>query len=260
MQWWLIVTAVVLPLFIQGPVQEKVSEWFKDHELGEDQAFAARVRTTSALGDGDHWVLPDRHPIGDLAFLGDTSLDIDERHERVEKLGGRPVVFHCGKPCTSISRHLVTLTGHRAAPVHIDSIEARVLTTRKAPMGTLALNPSQGGGPVDTVHIDLDAQDKQAHTVDQWKNPTEKVFTVEENRFAEEGEPLDFMVVAATRKPLVYEWELVLKVSSSGKEETVTVRDDNGEPFSTVGADPDWDYGAAYVFNYTRMRFEPARR
>lgn len=249
---------------------------FKDREdaaqdpvkLGEPP-FHVEVREAfTEADDGKFWVFPNRLPAGSFDLLteplpSDSSKDtidrLDERRAEearaLSALDGMRAGRNCEDPCISISRYHVTLTGNRKQPVHIESIRARVLSKVDAPSGTLLAIPPEGGGPADTIYIDLDAQRSDAVEVDERNNPTDRIFADVQNRFAAEGEPLDFVIIAGTEEPLLYEWELMLEVTQDGKRETQTVRLENDQPFRAVG----WlavlaaeGYDVVYELDYAR--------
>ncbi|TDC41403.1 hypothetical protein [Micromonospora sp. KC213] len=224
-------------------------------KLGE-AAFHITVRESFREdADGTTWVFPAELPVETFSFLNarptaGSSQGIAEhekaKSERLAELGGVRVSSLCYPDCVSVSRYRVTLTGNRKQPVHIESMRARIRSERAAPAGTLLVIPRQGGGPVDVVHIDLDSPNKDALTADREGKPTGRVFTDVENRFAGEGEPLVFEVVGATRRPVLYEWELVLEVTQDGRRETVVVNLESGDPFRTVGWRAVPKYGVTY--------------
>ncbi|MEU4379801.1 hypothetical protein [Micromonospora echinofusca] len=225
--------------------------------LGEP-AFHVSVREAfHEADDGTTWVFPTVLPLEALSFLNiqpttRSSQGIVEHQEaadrRLTDLGGRRVGRSCTSECVSVSRYRVTLTGNRKQPVHIDSMRARIRAEQPAPSGTLLFIGPEGGGPVDVVYLDLDSPKKDALTVGEDGKPTGRVFTDVENRFAEEGEPLVFELVGATRRPVRYEWELVLEVTQDGRRETVVVDLGSGKPLHTVG----WIEVPRYGIKYGR--------
>ncbi|RIV39738.1 hypothetical protein [Micromonospora radicis] len=255
-----LVSAYVAYLF--APVIQQREEDAKDPvKLGEP-AFHVEVREAyNQADDGIHWVFPERLPVESFAPLsppgGPAELTEAERGKDPERLlgelGGSRVGWNCdGADCVAVSRYHVTLTGNRKQPVQIRSMRAQILAEHAAPSGTLLAIPPQGGGPADVIYIDLDADRKDARTVDERNQPTTRIFTDVENRYAEQGEPLTLIVIATTARPVVVEWELVLELTQDGTRETVTVKLDSGRPLRTIGWLAVPRYDVVYVRDYAR--------
>lgn len=256
---WQIASGIFLLLagvaagFYVAPYQEartqKVIEQEKDQDLAKSPALEVHAEQYWDEGeDSFTWVFPRKLSLEDMRPI-EAAYDAERKSEAAKvmtQMGGERTGMNCGGgKCTPVSRYQVTLTGNRSKPVHIRKIRAHILSKEKSPGGTLLVAVPGGGGPSDTVFIDLDSEDRQAVTVKE-NEPTDDVFTIHENRFAEEGEPLSFVVIAGTKKPVSYEWELVLDVSHGGKSESVKVRLDKGKPFKTTFWNPDFPYGASY--------------
>ncbi|MEV0879160.1 hypothetical protein AB0I85_15165 [Micromonospora echinofusca] len=221
--------------------------------LGEPPFHVSVREAFHEADDGTAWVFPTVLPLKAFSFIDASpapgqSLEerLAEKDRRLTALGGTRVGWICAPDCVSVSRYRLTLTGNRKQPVHIESMRARIRSEQPAPSGTRLVIPPDGGGPVDVVYFDLDSPRKDALTADRDGKPTGRVFTDVENRFAAEGEPLVFELVGATRRPVRYEWELVLEVTQDGRRETVVVDLGSGKPFHTVGWRAVSKYGVTY--------------
>lgn len=231
-------------LFPKGP---EGNDQPQDPEKAGEKPFHVEVRQIWDLPqDGTFWVFPERLPVGSLGSPSE-----QRAPEQYASLGGIRGGRNCGDVCTPVSRYHVTLTGNRVQPVHIDAIRAKVLSKKAAPSGTFLCVPPQGGGPADTVYVDLDSSRKDGVEVDKYNNPTTRVFADGQNRYATQGEPLDFIVIGGTAEPVSYAWELELELSHDGKKETQTIRLDDGTPFQTVGWLNVPAYDVVYVQNRT---------
>lgn len=230
----------------------------QDPQKAGEEPFHVAVRQVWDLPqDGTFWVFPERLPAGSL----DAPSDQDQRASRqYASLGGIRGGRNCGEVCTSVSRYHVTLTGNRLQPVHIDAIRAKVLSKKVAPSGTFVCVPPQGGGPADTVYIDLDSPSKDGMEVDKHNTPTTRIFADGQNRYAAQDEPLDFIVIGGTAEPSLYTWELEVKLSYDGKQETQTIRLKDNKPFRTVGWLHVPEYKAVYVQNPTGDLVESGER
>ncbi|MFF6785721.1 hypothetical protein [Streptomyces sp. NPDC012510] len=247
---WLAVLVVCMGLaggYFLFPTGTEGDDRPQDPEKAGEKPFHVRVRQVWDLPqDGTFWVFPERLTAGTLDAPWDK-----RAAEQYTSLGGMRGGRNCGEVCTPVSRYHVTLTGNRLQPVHIDAIRAKVLSKKAAPAGTFLCVPPQGGGPADTVYVDLDSSGKDGVEVDKHNNPTTRIFADGQNRYAAHGEPLDFIVLGGTAEPVLYAWELELELSYDGKQETQTIRLENGTPFQTVGWLNVPAYDVVYVQHHT---------
>ncbi|WP_338675251.1 hypothetical protein V1460_21380 [Streptomyces sp. SCSIO 30461] len=261
---WVVVLALLTVLALTGGYyllpRENTGEnnQPQDPQKAGEEPFHVAVRQVWDLPqDGTFWVFPERLSAGSLH----TPSDQDQRASRqYASLGGIRGGRNCGEVCTSVSRYHVTLTGNRLQPVHIDAIRAKVLSKKAAPSGTFVCVPPQGGGPADTVYIDLDSSRKDGMEVDKHNTPTTRIFADGQNRYAAQGEPLDFIVIGGTAEPSLYTWELELELSYDGRQETQTIRLKDNKPFQTVGWLGVPAYDVVYVQNPTGKLVESGEK
>ncbi|MEU6077643.1 hypothetical protein [Micromonospora sp. NPDC047074] len=237
-----------------APLNKQQEDRASDPLVQGEPPFHVSVREAfHEADDGTTWVFPTVLPLTSFSFIHappapGQSLEerLAEKDRRLTELGGTRVGWICAPDCASVSRYRLTLTGNRKQPVHIESMRARIRAEQPAPSGTRLVIPPDGGGPVDVVYFDLDSPRKDALTADRDGKPTGQVFTDVENRFAAEGEPLVFELIGATRRPVRYEWEIVLEVTQDGRRETLVVDLGSGKPFQTVGWRAVPKYGVTY--------------
>ncbi|MEW2378831.1 hypothetical protein AB0883_22400 [Micromonospora sp. NPDC047812] len=237
-----------------APINKQEEDKASDPLVQGEPPFHVSVREAfHEADDGTTWVFPTVLPMTSFSFIYAPSAPgqsleerLAEKDRRLAQLGGTRVSQICAQDCVSVSRYRLTLTGNRKQPVHIESVRARIRAEQPAPSGTRLVIPRDGGGPVDVVYFDLDSPRKDALTADRDGTPTGQVFTDVENRFAAEGEPLVFELVGATRRPIRYEWEIVLEVTQDGRRETLVVDLGSGKPFQTVGWRAVSKYGVTY--------------
>ncbi|MFJ8945711.1 hypothetical protein ACIRG4_21165 [Streptomyces sp. NPDC102395] len=279
-RWWIIATVILLPalfLLIQfgyAPFSEVQNqhavEKAHDDELARNPALLAKTeRIWDSSMDGWTWVFPgvvSRKALAstEAILFGRTSVpagDSEVARNAARRVGGYRTSSHCGTGannipvCTPVGRYKVTLTGNRRQKVQIVGIKASVVSQRKPPLGTLLIGPTEGGGPIDAVFIDLDSADKEAVAIDEANNPTDRPFVDVESRWTEEGEPLVFEVMAGTKHQSEYKWKLLVEISYGGKRETIQVPANEGDTFQTVGWKADWPYGARYKADQATHRF-----
>ncbi|WP_327324222.1 hypothetical protein OG735_18095 [Streptomyces sp. NBC_01210] len=279
-RWWLVGTVVLLPVvfvvaqYFYTPSAEvrsqRAVEKDQDREFTQKPALLAKVeRVWDPSLDGWTWVFRKTLRRDDLAtaesvFFGRTVVaagDSEAARKAVRDIGGYRTNMHCRTPtknisnCVPIGRYKVTLTGNRRQKVQITGIEASVISEKKPPLGTLLVGPTEGGGPVDALFIDLDSGDKEAVGIDQSNNPTDRAFVDIESRWAEEGEPLVFEVMAGTKRQIDYRWRLLVEVSYNGKVETIRIPASEREALQTVGWNKGWPYHSGYRVDQATHRF-----
>lgn len=262
--WWALASGVILVIIgiigtylISAPQEvrgQKAVDEEKESQLAKKPSLLSEVKASWDGGiDGWHWVFHKKVPIDDLRVSNDVAM---------QNLGGMRVGTHCYiyPQCWAASRDKVTLVGHRRHKVRITGMRARILNIKPRPAGTLATLHPEGGGPVDSIFIDLDSKEKNAVTIDEVGKPTRTDFFSKNTRYAEEGEPLEFEVIAGTQRKLDYEWELEVDVSYNETSETLRIRPSRERPFRTIGWSPDWPYSAHYDFDREIDRYSDKTR
>lgn len=272
-RWWLIITAVGIPLFGLGvpllwvgwsAVQaDRAVEDADDRDLAEKPALLAEAKRIG-LNEGWDWVFSKRYTAKDMGHIrrygpnesSSTRSSFARADAMLRRMGGQQLGGGCplkpnessvDSPCRA-TKYRVTLVGHRSTKVRITSLRAHVLDKTRAPSGTLLRSPPQGGGPADAVHIDLDSPHKNAMLVKEGILQS-KQFVNAENRWVEDAEPLVFKVTASTDKHLMYDWELLVGVAYDDKRETIRVRLPDNKPFRTIGWSLDGPYESVLRYN-----------
>lgn len=269
---WIIGSVVVFPLAaliyaqVVAPQQEVKNqdavERAEDARMEKKAALISRVEKVWEEGqDGKTWIFPKELSKADLSPInkklhhenwvdGLPPSDADLLKD-FGKFGGQRTSDLCnlyGSDCRPVSRYKLTLTGNRSSKVHIGRIYAQITAVKPALLGSIATMPPEAGGSADRIYIDLDSPNTNAWQFDKLEDlTTGGEFTLRENRWAEEDEPLDFIVMAGTKRRVTIEWELKVQVSYDEKRETITVREPNGLPLKTFGYNRRWPYKAAFL-------------
>jgi hypothetical protein len=145
----------------------------------------------------------------------------------------------------------LVVQGGAGSPVVIREMRAHILSRQSPISGTLVYGPPQGEGSVTDIAFDLDSNDAVARRVDDIGLPSTPYFA-STYLTLQPGESMAFSVRAYTRA-YHSNWEIEISGVVNGKDQSVMVRDSDGNPFRTTAFAQ--SYETVYDLDFEKHRF-----
>jgi hypothetical protein len=226
-----------------APFQEVESEKAKQSEetrqLSKQAPLQARIEESWNNETDVVWLFDRPLSSSDIeAFNRLPIAPVENVKNFAESRHGVRVGAYCvGASCDgSQTRFKLRLTGHRARPVQITQMSARIIQQGSAPRGAYISGPTGGLEDVQAGRILLDSGDLRLRAIRE-DGSTGRPVLDEKYVYVDRGEPVVFEIFAVSRSK-DYRWEVLLEILVDGKSQQMVVRRDgtpSGSPFRTPG-------------------------